>query len=341
MLSNSSSVKFSAIKVPLIFIVVLSHVNNVYNDIYFIEKSVAIITSSIVPCFFLISGYFFLKEKSLSTKLYKEKIKKRSKTLFIPYILWNIIPLLVPAILCLITSVLTNDLNKFHLYLTEIINNEAYNPIKLFWKNKVNGNAFYPANFPMWYIRDLILLIIASPILYILIQKLKISFLLICFILFISDAPFSGAVLFFSVGMFLSYIQIDIISFTHKYKKAILLSSISLFLITFYNSNLIAAKIFTIIGIFSFFSLVNIFPQRLIFTFHRLSKYSFFIYAVHAIYIYRLDDIIYKYTPNNYIFHFLSYLSVAIASCILGILIYHILKLVSTKTLSILCGNRI
>lgn len=337
----NSSTKLSAIRTPLIFIVVLSHVNNIYNDIDSLKITVDIITKSVVPCFFLISGYFFLKEKSLSMKLYKEKIYKRSKSLFIPYLIWNILPLLVPITLCLCTSILTTDLSKFQIYLTEIINNESYNPISLFWKNKVNGDSFYPANFPLWYIRDLMLIIIVSPILYVSLKIFNIYFLLLCFILFLIGIPFSNILLFFSIGMFLSLNNIDIISLSKKHTVIILFLYISLFYLVFKSHDSITTKVCMFLGVFSLFSLINMCPSKIISVFYNLSKYSFFIYAIHAIYIYRLDDIIYNFVPNNLIFHIISYVSVAIISCLIGILIYRILKVLSPKTLSILCGSRI
>lgn len=338
-ITNESSKKIAALKAPLIFFVVLSHVHNIYTDIETFEKIIAIITKAIVPCFFLISGYFFLKGKPLSYISYKEKIFKRFKTLFIPYVLWNIMPLLVPLILCFTSFLFTNQLNKFLLYFNEVIND--FSPVKIFWNCRSNKELFYPANFPMWYIRDLILVIITSPIIYFLLNKLKIVFLLLCIIAFIAKIPFTNAILFFSIGMFLSYNKIDIISLTHKYKEIILSISLIVFCLTFYDSSTVLNNIYPLIGTFSLFSLISICPYKLISFFHKLSKYCFFIYAVHAIYIYRVDKIIYKYTPDCFICHLSSYILVAIVSYFIGILMYIFLKKLSPKSLSILCGNRI
>ena len=50
-----------------------------------------ILTSVCVPCFFFISGYlFYIKENDC----YKNKIRKRIKTLLIPYLFWNALILL-------------------------------------------------------------------------------------------------------------------------------------------------------------------------------------------------------------------------------------------------------
>ena len=59
-----------------------------------------VIPTIAVPSFFLISGYLFFKQKEiLNMHAYKEKITKRFHTLLIPYILWNIIYLLMPFLI--------------------------------------------------------------------------------------------------------------------------------------------------------------------------------------------------------------------------------------------------
>ena len=45
-----------------------------------------------VPIFFLVSGYlFFVKLEEWNTNIWIDKLKKRVKTLLIPYVLWNLI----------------------------------------------------------------------------------------------------------------------------------------------------------------------------------------------------------------------------------------------------------
>lgn len=89
----------TALKTPLIFIVVYSHIHNVYSDINAFTRIITVITKAIIPTFFLISGYFLIKgANSYTLSLYIKKLYSRFKTLFIPYILWNIFPLLLPIL---------------------------------------------------------------------------------------------------------------------------------------------------------------------------------------------------------------------------------------------------
>ena len=51
-----------------------------------------VISRAAVPTFFLISGYyFFYKIKDFTFDNYKDKLKKRIRTILIPYLLWNAI----------------------------------------------------------------------------------------------------------------------------------------------------------------------------------------------------------------------------------------------------------
>ena len=48
-----------------------------------------------VPTFFIISGYLFFKERTLTPQLYADKLRKRFFSLVIPYLFWNALMLLV------------------------------------------------------------------------------------------------------------------------------------------------------------------------------------------------------------------------------------------------------
>lgn len=339
---NNFSKTITALKTPLIFIVVLSHVNNIYNDIIFFREVITIITKAVIPTFFIISGYFLLKgSNSFTLQIYKTKLKSRFKTLFIPYIFWNIFPILLPITLCLITSLLEFNIDKISSYLKEVLINDSFNPYKLFWDKVRDANGFYPVNFPMWYIRDLMVAILISPFPFILIKYLKIYSLLILFTLLYLNLPFLNAIFFTSLGMFLSINKVDFIELAHKRRWIILPVFIVLFVWLYSDMSIhIIERIYLLIGPFALFSIISITPAKLFSFFYGLSKYSFFVYAIHATYIYRIDKIIFNITPNNTISHLMAYILVAITAYGMGIIGYSLLKTISPKTLSILSGNR-
>ena len=84
-----------------------------------------------MPTFFIISGYlFFANNEKFNKEIYWQKIWRRVKTLLIPYIIWNMIMAI---------------------------------KLKIF-----NLSIFVePANMPLWFLRDLIIVSLLTPILYI------------------------------------------------------------------------------------------------------------------------------------------------------------------------------
>lgn len=54
-----------------------------------------VVSHPAVPVFFMISGFlFFYKIESYNWRMYFSKLRKRFRTVFIPYLIWNLIPIL-------------------------------------------------------------------------------------------------------------------------------------------------------------------------------------------------------------------------------------------------------
>jgi surface polysaccharide O-acyltransferase-like enzyme len=89
-----------------------------------------------MPAFFVISGYlFFANVETFSREVYWQKIRRRIKTLLIPYLVWNLL--------------MAAKLRTFSL--------------GIFWE---------PANMPLWFLRDLMVVSLLTPIIYIGVRKL-------------------------------------------------------------------------------------------------------------------------------------------------------------------------
>lgn len=67
------------------------------DDLYALFASLFshVITYIAVPCFFLFSGFlFFFKVNRFTRELYFKKLRVRALTLLVPYLLWNLLPIL-------------------------------------------------------------------------------------------------------------------------------------------------------------------------------------------------------------------------------------------------------
>ena len=103
------------------------------------------ITKFAVPMFFMLSGISFFKE--YSNKKYLKKIKNRTFTLVIPYLIWN-------------TVWLFWEIFTSYSFLSKLSTSEPY-PLTL--SSILKGIFFYNCNLPFWFIFDLIIFSFAAP----------------------------------------------------------------------------------------------------------------------------------------------------------------------------------
>ena len=192
---------FSQIRLPLIVLVTYAHsyggVAEGYSvlgsgwDAYEVLKIVMsqTLVKMAMPTFFVISGYlFFVNVEQFNKEIYWQKIRRRVKTLLIPYIIWN-----------LLMAVKLKDFN-----------------LSIFVE---------PANMPLWFLRDLMIVSLLTPIIYIGVRKLNywIFFLLLPIyftgIWAIQPGPNPYAICFFTLGAYLSINKINLIEACLKMKK--------------------------------------------------------------------------------------------------------------------------
>ena len=243
-MGNNYSQALNLLRFPLAVIVILIHIwgtsmtvsgQTVSINDYPITKNIyyfvlAFLKSQSVPIYFFISGYVFFFKEKFSNTIYKKKIRNRLYTLLIPYTLWNIFALLFimlkysPIMDSVYPHLDHSQLDLSFENLTSILGN--YNGKIEFIQFPVQDTWTYPLNFPLWFIRELILVTICTPIIYISICKFKhysIIFLgIIWFITTLLNLSISQTVtafFFFSWGSYLSITKMDIIIHFQKFFK--------------------------------------------------------------------------------------------------------------------------
>lgn len=263
-----------------------------------------VLTHIAVPCFFLISGLlFFINMKEWNWIQYRNKLKSRVRTLLIPYVVWNITPWILMLIGYYIKGILVdNSLDKLIEYTNEYNLNILYNchhwgETKINWIGE-NLLMTGPYDLPLWFLRDLIFMIILAPVIYLFIKKFKLWYIAILFIAYISRIWTSipglqiSACFFFSLGAFFSISNIKILPTIQKYRYTIIPLSIILLLV-----NISYDGVNTIIGqnIYPFFIITTVLSVFYL-TSELVKKYKFmankflvsscfFIYACHKVII--------------------------------------------------------
>jgi surface polysaccharide O-acyltransferase-like enzyme len=160
-----------------------------------------------VPLFFFLSGYLFFTGFAPSKANFYSNIGKRAKSLLIPFLFWNILCLTVTGI----AQALPATSGFFSGRSAPIVSFKL-----LDYANAVLGLTRDPIAFQFWFIRDLMLLSLLSPLIYLLLRKASAPFLAALLVWWFAGSTYSlpilarEAVLFFSVGSLLAIRHIDL-----------------------------------------------------------------------------------------------------------------------------------
>lgn len=144
-----------------------------------------VLTQIAVPMFFFISGYLFFKGlESWNLNSFGSKLRRRLKSLLIPYLIWNTIQALVIIGVMILAYLL---MGKSISRISEWFCNIGYF-YGVYWsdqttvvlKENMLGLPFYksfPLLMPMWFIRDLMVTVLLAPILWLLLKKIPLIIL--------------------------------------------------------------------------------------------------------------------------------------------------------------------
>ena len=165
-----------------------------------------------VPTFFFISGFLFY----ISQKTYQQKISSRVHTLLYPYLFWNTLFLVIYIGLYLIghpQDILGKSIGDYGVidYIRAYIDRGEYS----------EGNNG-PILCTYWYVRNLFILCLLSPVWYYLNKYLNIIFVLILMGWWMSlyhNALLAESLLFFNLGAYFGIHDINPLQVTKKTKN--------------------------------------------------------------------------------------------------------------------------
>ena len=218
-----------------------------------------------MPTFFVISGYlFFANVETFCQEIYWQKIKRRIKTLLIPYLIWNLL--------------MAAKLRTFSL--------------SIFWE---------PSNMPLWFLRDLMVVSLLTPIIYIGIKKLGWCVFIVLLPVYLTGIwaiqpgmnPY--AICLFTLGAFLSIGKRNLIDTCRRFRMpAYLLSTaFGLAMILTYRTQLFPPLMlcYRLVGVVAIFCLAyNIQSNTSIRIPKTASDASYFIYLSHYVLFFGFID---------------------------------------------------
>lgn len=312
-----------------------------------------------VPMFFCFSGFLFFKDIGLiafDKNIYINKLKRRVKTLLVPYLLWNTLQILLTVSMILKGCFLGA---KSFADILNYFGDKGY--LEMFWNcNTWPGevNAFGellqntgPILLPFWYIRDLIVMCLLAPVVYFF-CKIKYSWLLlfVAYVLSVKINIFGVQMLgvfFYSAGAYVAIHGVDIINLCRKLSAVFI--PLSIFL-TFSGILYVEQKSPWQIVLFNMYLLIAIIAVLAITekivdgrTLNKsLPQMSFFVYASHPLLILYLSELLLsRLLPWGLpIIKTVNYLLAPLLATIVCCLIYIIMKRYFHSALNLLTGGR-
>lgn len=352
-IDESLSKRLTSIRFMLIVLVVFIH-NNLSEvkfidstEIFFIPEYVRIIRTlisdiiarSAVPLFFLISGFLLYAK----CPMYLTNLKKKVKSILVPYILWILLSVLFFYVAQNISFTKQYFANPGNI----IKNFRIIDWVDIFF-GKFTQRAPYPLVYQFWFLRDLFVLNLLFSIIKVIIDKMPLGYFLILILLWINSTNIyivsPEALLFFSIGYYIVKYQISIDSIDSISTKDIVIAYL-LFIILelfFCDNFILVHKINIILGSIFLLKLTKYFIRnnQLYCKLAWLEEYSFFVYAFHEPLLTVLKKISVKIIPMHDEFLLVQYFLVVILGVTVSLLIGIVINKVMPKIYSILTGER-
>lgn len=336
-MDKTLSIAFDRLRFPLAILVIYLHIDHIPThdliaatnftgtqglELYYrIVYSVCLIANCAVPCFFFMSGYLIVNNLTeFSWQSYYKKISNRFFTLFIPYIIWNILA---------------------GLYIWFVVGTRF----------DITSIFIDPINFPLWFLRNLIVLDLLLPLWWVMNKYFK-SFGLIlvsAVYLFYTHIPYinnyaATALFYFYFGIYCNrrFINIGHIPKASKYLIAIIAIGTYIAQIIWWQYNLYYIhRLFLVAGVMTI--LIMSYRYSAIkgeLKYPLLASAAFFIYASH-----KVGPTAFAKLPLNYILPDNPYSSIIIFlvaplfTAGICLTIYRIAKKYSPRFLMILSGR--
>lgn len=379
------------VRFPLALLVVLLHAEPMidgWNPQYMLSENIGaniagsvmyslshILAQIAVPAFFLISGYLFFKKlEKWDKSVWKRKLVSR---------FWSIV---VPYVICIAVFSAKHLISHYNAGDLVIWLRGQGGLLNLFWssehwiagQNNIFGQAVMmsgPAAYHLWFLRDLIIAVLLTPIIYILFamrggnrRRWSVLWLIICGILNLSrvQTPVPGinfsALFYFGFGSFLSLNRIDLHDAFYKFRHilGVLFILLYFFLIPLDGSrSQIGTYIMpfeNLIGVMCVINLASYCITTKLSTgiLRRYEKTSFFMFIIHPFFlavVWKLLSVSMRrlfgdaditgieFVNSHPILTLTLFFTKIILAAVMSVLTYHGLTRISPRLSKLICGR--
>ncbi len=348
--------RFDMLRFPLIVLVVYLH--NGSGTVRFanagiVERSsspmldyfVAFLSDGVarvaVPLFFLMAGYLFFRGVEWSRSAYTTKLRSRLRSLLIPYLFWNVL-LFVAVWLAQRSPAMATYFGGSHLG-----DLASFGTV-----DAILGITKSPISYQFWFIRDLMVLVVATPLIYLTAvgRWTGIAFALVLLALWVADAwpipiPAIEATCFFYLGCWAAIGRRDIFLFDKIWLPALTLS-VAMFAVRPFFADSVSSRPLLCGGIIcglvaalaiSDFAARNAHLNR---SLSWLATASFFLFAVHEPILTASRKLLARFISSSELAGAAGYLLLPLAIAVFGVVCYRIGMLVLPRLTSTVTGGR-
>ena len=303
--------------------------------------------SCAVPLFFMFSAYLFFKKDTP----YKVMLKKKTRGLLIPYFVW----IALNIALVTLGKLFAARLNPSLLANPEKISVLTWGVLD--WLKAFSGFGFDKFNHPyvgqLWFVRDLLILFLISPVLRVIYRRFPKTSLIFCAFIYISGITPQGfdsdkaALLFFPLGYFWAERNFSPFAFADSFRGTELLAMFAFSALgcnLIFKGNSVCSALMVLFSALIFLKLsgsISKNQKNFIFA-EKLSPFSFFLFAVHMPFILVcVQNLWLHFLPmKNPVFCLLEYFGASIVIVALGTFAGVVLRKICTPLFSVLNGGR-
>lgn len=357
MLTEEASLRLKVLRFPLIVGVVFIHNYSLTSTVHggaiglahadgildFVRNVVSHGVARVsVPLLFLISGYLFFLDFEPTVAALLAKLKSRSKTLLLPFLFWNAANLAIIAAaqsLPAAAKYLSGKTAKVS-HLDGVVLLEA-----------IFGIHGDPISYQFWFVRDLMMLVLLTPLVYPLCRRGGIPILLAGLVLWLSNAqwfpmPALDATLFFMTGAWFAIKRINLFCVDRigAFALALYIPAVLLDAIWFgATAGTLLPKVSIVLGVICALWITRFairsddIKNRLVW----LSGTSFFVFAAHEPLLTICRKVLYRLLPPHSSFLALGFYFL-IPAFVIGVLaaLYPRMKLHFPRLTALSCGGR-
>ncbi len=352
MLEESISKRITSLRYLLIVFVVFIHANltpdaalNQYHydfiQPHWIEAVKNVICGTLggaaVPLFFFFAAFLQFSKNDP----YPVLLKKKAKTLLAPYVLWTCCAILF----YFIAQSIPQTASYFRSPINIVKNWKAIDYLKSFTYHELT----YPFVVPFWFLRDLMILIILSPVLRFLCRKVPALILILVSAAFIKNLPVfltsSRALFFYLAGYYCAAYKIPFFSIADAIKmhEYVLLLAAEVAVDSLFAEKYDFGVLKMIIACLFFLKLSAFLVKKeaLYKKLCYLSGFSFFLYAAHMPVLgAAINKITAKAIPLHGILCLVQFLLAAILTVVIGTISGIALKKICPPAFRLLSGGR-